>query len=244
MIHGEPHLCHEDDRTKGVDVRLSEPCKVDDARKLELVFWDFAGHDEYYSTHQAFLSKGALHLLVVDLKRFTDEVSVRGELVDVWLDALQCRVPGSSVLVVATQIDRCTGDLKTKLGDLQDRVESHLSAKRETLERLECTNTTSSDIQRGLIFHGVETVSSANSESLIDLRLKLSKLVYSKRNMFPSLGLVRPVSWARVSAMLDAMRSGKDPILQASLVGTVEQDRGNVETVTAGVKFLHRTGAI
>ena len=62
--------------------------------------------------------------------------------------------------------------------------------------------------------------------------------------MFPSLGLVRPVSWVRVSAILDAIRSGKDPILQASRVGTVEQDQRNVETVTAGVKILHRTGAI
>ena len=44
--------------------------------------------------------------------------------------------------------------------------------------------------------------------------------------------------------MLDAMRSGKDPILQASRVGTVEQDQRNAETVKAGVKFLHRTKAI
>ena len=79
MIHGKPHLCHKDDRTKGVDVHVSEPCKLDVARMLELVFWDFAGHSEYYSTHQAFLSKGALHLLVVDLKRFADDMSVRGE---------------------------------------------------------------------------------------------------------------------------------------------------------------------
>lgn len=57
MLHGEPRLCDEDDRTKGVDVHLDEPCKPDDSGKLELVFWDFAGHSEYYSTHQLFLSE-------------------------------------------------------------------------------------------------------------------------------------------------------------------------------------------
>lgn len=32
--------------------------------------WDFAGHADYYSTHQLFLTDGALHLLVVDLYKF------------------------------------------------------------------------------------------------------------------------------------------------------------------------------
>lgn len=54
MINGKPQLCHEDDRTKGVDVHIGEPCKPDAAQKLEIIFWDFAGHSEYYSTHQVF----------------------------------------------------------------------------------------------------------------------------------------------------------------------------------------------
>ena len=118
MIRGEPQLCDEDERTKGVDAYVSNPCKPDTARELELIFWDFAGHSKYYSTHQLFLSKGALHLLVVDIERFSKEPSARVELVDVWLDALQSRVPGSSVLVVATQIDRLDGDLEVAVNDL------------------------------------------------------------------------------------------------------------------------------
>lgn len=68
----------------------------------------------------------------MDIKRFSDDVSARGELVDVWLDALQCRVPGSSVLVVATQIDRLTSDLEVALKDLRIRVESYLNAHDES----------------------------------------------------------------------------------------------------------------
>ena len=162
-------------------MHIGEPCKPDPAQKLEMIFWDYAGHSEYYSTHQVFLSKGALHLLVVDIKRFSDEASARGELVDVWLDALQCRVPGSSVLVVATQIDRLAGDLEAAVNDLRLRVESHLNPQQNEIEGQWRGRTTSSDVQQGLFFHGVETVDSSRSESLFDPRLKLSSLVYSKR---------------------------------------------------------------
>ena len=244
MLRGEPKLCHEDDRTKGVDVHVGEPCKPDAEQMLELIFWDFAGHQEYYSTHQVFLSKGALHLLVVDITRFVDEPVARGELVDVWLNALQCRVPGSSVLVVATQTDQFSGNLDVALDDLRRTVETHPTIECENLNGSFLDKSASLDGHRGLMFHGVEAVSSSNSESLLEFRLKLSTLVDTKEDMFPSVGRRCPVSWARVSAMLDAKRSGKDPILQASRVGTVNEGQEIHETRTPGVKFLHRESAI
>ena len=243
MIDGQPHLCRDDDRTKGVDVHVDKPLKPDAERKLELIFWDFAGHSEYSSSHQLFLSKGALNLLVVDLKMFSDEPLARGELVDVWLDALECRVPGSNILVVATQTDRLNGDPEAKLGDLQERVKSHLRAQREHLEQARRRGEVSSITQRGLIFHGVKAVSSKYAESLMELRDTLSTLVYTKRDMFPSVGQRRPVSWSRVSAMLNAKQSGKDILQQISRVGAVEQNQGKLRKITDGVKFVQRTEA-
>lgn len=38
-------------RTRGVDVHI-QPWVPDFTPRLEVVMWDFAGHDDYYSTHQ------------------------------------------------------------------------------------------------------------------------------------------------------------------------------------------------
>lgn len=239
MIDGTPRLCPEDKRTKGVEVHVDKLHQPDPAHGLRLIFWDFAGHQEYHSTHQIFLSEGALHLLVVDLERFSETPSARNNLVCIWLDVLQCRVPGSNVLVVATKIDKLSGDLETylnALNDLRRIVENHPSIK---------------DRKQGLVFHGVETVSSARSESLSDLRSKLSSLVHGKKDMFPSVGRKRPVSWVRVSAMLDANRSGSRSILEASRLEPVEEDRQIAEEIPAGAgttgagqKFLLREDAM
>lgn len=244
MIHGEPHLCPEDERTKGVDVHVCEPCRPNAEQNLELIFWDFAGHEEYYSAHQIFLSQGALHLLVVDLLQYSIKPSKRDEMVNVWLDTLQRHVPGSNVLVVATKTDRLTGGFEANLGDLQRRVESHLRMQRNETDRTRGSTSTYSDLQRGLIFHGIETVSSTCPESLSTLRLRLASLVYSERDKFPSVGQRYPRPWIRVSNMLAARRSGQNPIQQASLTCLVRHDEARLEVNTTGVKFLHRTDAI
>lgn len=218
MVHGEPRLCDEDDRTKGVDVHLDEPCKPDDLGKLELVFWDFAGHSEYYSTHQLFLSEGALHLLVVDLKRFSENPSERGDLVGIWLDALQCRVPGAKVLVIANVFDGWEGDHETILGELRSAVMGHLIAKDAELETARQHSSTTSETPPTLVVLGVEAVSAADAESLVDLRGKLVDLA-SRKGLFPSVGQVLPVSWERVRAVLEAKRAGNDPDSGASRIG-------------------------
>lgn len=245
MIHGQSYLCPNDDRTKGVDVSVDEPCKPDPTKELEIVFWDFAGHSEYWSTHQLFLSKGALNILVVDLKRFSDEPSTRAALVDVWLDALQCRVPGSNVFVVATQIDRCTSGIEADMADLQLRIKDHIRKQHDDLEQqVKSNRSTSSGAEKGLIFHGIEAVSSAYVDRLLDLRLKLCTLVYSNRDNFPSVGRRLPVSWVRVSAMLEAKRTGENPIIQVSCVGSVEENKEKPGAITPGDKILHRADAI
>lgn len=104
MVHEEARLCDGDDCTKDVDVHLDKLCKLDALDMLELLFWDFAGHSDYYAIHQLLLS-GALHLVVVYLKWFSENTSSRGDPVDVWLDALQCRVPEANVLIAADQFD-------------------------------------------------------------------------------------------------------------------------------------------
>ncbi|CAM9766613.1 unnamed protein product, partial [Sphacelaria rigidula] len=71
--------------------------------------------------HQLFLTEGALQLLVVDLDKYSRDTSCRGDTVYIWLDALLCRLPGCSVLVVATHTDlfgENRGQVEAALRDL------------------------------------------------------------------------------------------------------------------------------
>lgn len=63
--------------------------------------WDFGGQKEYYTTHQYFLSKRSLYIVVwrvVDGKNGLSEVLQ-------WLGNIQARAPNSPVLIVGTHQD-------------------------------------------------------------------------------------------------------------------------------------------
>ncbi|XP_059045025.1 leucine-rich repeat serine/threonine-protein kinase 1 [Achroia grisella] len=64
--------------------------------------WDFGGQQEYYATHQYFLSKRSLYLCVW---RCTD--GRRGLAAALhWLRSIQARAPGAPVIMVATHYDQ------------------------------------------------------------------------------------------------------------------------------------------
>lgn len=73
-------------------------------------------------------------MLVVDLKRFSENPSERGDLVGIWLDALQCRVPGATVLVVANVFDGWVADDESILDELRTAVTGHIHANDANLE--------------------------------------------------------------------------------------------------------------
>ncbi|CAM9902384.1 unnamed protein product, partial [Sphacelaria rigidula] len=51
LRRGEPAPTAESERTRGVDVQI-QPWRPKPSQPLEVLMWDFAGHAEYYSTHQ------------------------------------------------------------------------------------------------------------------------------------------------------------------------------------------------
>ena len=64
--------------------------------------WDFGGQEEYYATHQCFLTERSLYLLLWNITH--GEKGVR-ELKP-WLDNIALRAPSSKVIIVATFYDR------------------------------------------------------------------------------------------------------------------------------------------
>ncbi|CAN0383573.1 unnamed protein product, partial [Scytosiphon promiscuus] len=108
-ITGKPILTRLD-RTVGLEI--TEGWKPIDGGPLEVSIWDFAGQADYYASHQLFLTRGSLFLLVVDLEAlFTEaasEVEKDGDRhgrVYRWLEMLHLRVPGAAVALVGTHTD-------------------------------------------------------------------------------------------------------------------------------------------
>ena len=64
--------------------------------------WDFAGQQEYYATHQVFLSKRSLYLVVWNIKEERQGIS---ELKP-WLNNIILRAPESRIIIVATHLDQ------------------------------------------------------------------------------------------------------------------------------------------
>ncbi len=68
--------------------------------------WDFGGQLVYYTTHQFFLSKRALYLLVFSMAR-----GLQHSRLISWLNSIQSRAPGVPVMLVGTHRDdkkRCS----------------------------------------------------------------------------------------------------------------------------------------
>ena len=89
------------DRTIGVDIcKWSYQPKMFDPT-FHFNVWDFAGQEEYYATHQVFLSTRSLYLAVWNV---TEGVYGINELKP-WLDNIILRAPQSRVIVIGTHLD-------------------------------------------------------------------------------------------------------------------------------------------
>lgn len=64
--------------------------------------WDFAGQEEFYSTHQYFLTSRALYVAVFNASKGREEL----ESLTTWLLNIQVAAPGAMVILVGTHADQ------------------------------------------------------------------------------------------------------------------------------------------
>jgi small GTP-binding protein len=92
--------------THGIDVKpfqLPHPDKPEE--KITLNVWDFGGQQIYHTTHQFFMTKRSLYLLVWNARVDTDQARL-----DHWLRNIQVLAPNAPVILVATHIDERPAD--------------------------------------------------------------------------------------------------------------------------------------
>ncbi|XP_077871012.1 leucine-rich repeat serine/threonine-protein kinase 2 isoform X3 [Ictidomys tridecemlineatus] len=88
--------------TVGIDVK-DWPILIRGKKKKDLILnvWDFAGREEFYSTHPHFMTQRALYLAVYDLSKGQAEV----DAMKPWLFNIKARASSSPVILVGTHLD-------------------------------------------------------------------------------------------------------------------------------------------
>jgi hypothetical protein len=96
MFQPEMDLPEEEETTHGIDIYRHD-FPIDGNRKFRLNAWDFGGQQIYHATHQFFLTKRSLYVLVDDTR--TDAKSIHDEGFKFWLEVVETLSEGSPLLI-------------------------------------------------------------------------------------------------------------------------------------------------
>ena len=104
--------------TVGVDVSEWEYRPAIGKRPFSFSIWDFGGQEEYYATHQCFLSERSLYLLLFNVKHGDAGV----EELKPWLNNIALRAPESCILIVGTHLDEVAETERGSVDSLLQKV--------------------------------------------------------------------------------------------------------------------------
>eukprot|EP01113_Clastostelium_recurvatum_P033783 TRINITY_DN4506_c0_g1_i4.p1 TRINITY_DN4506_c0_g1~~TRINITY_DN4506_c0_g1_i4.p1 ORF type:complete len:2236 (+),score=435.24 TRINITY_DN4506_c0_g1_i4:18-6725(+) len=92
--------------TDGIDMVDWKPFHDEDkAKSLTFSIWDFAGQELYHTTHQFFLSKRSVFLVVFNMAAGDDASRVL-----FWLQSINAWAEGSPIILVGTHLDEVSSD--------------------------------------------------------------------------------------------------------------------------------------
>ncbi|KAJ8417695.1 hypothetical protein AAFF_G00225380 [Aldrovandia affinis] len=131
LREGSPVQVDAADRTVGIEISEVE------MRGIKFLFWDFAGHEEYYFTHHVFITPQALVILTINLASYdVNNPQSFKDSVSFWINNVKLRVPESVVLLVGTHADQCMGtaDVQEKKADIETKVAAMLKERKANLE--------------------------------------------------------------------------------------------------------------
>jgi internalin A len=157
--------------THGIEVdrlQLSSP-----HHEIMLNTWDFGGQQIYHATHQFFLTKRSLYMVVWNAR-----LGVQQGRLDYWLETIKAHAPDTPVLLVATHVDERMPDLNYQLSkDVYPQIVGELGVSNKNRQGIAELNTMLADQALRLPLMGqpwpekwlsVEKVLSARPEHHID----------------------------------------------------------------------------
>lgn len=117
-----------DDRTKGIDIQsLKIPNQTDEHRPFYMNVWDFGGQEIYHATHQFFLTKRSLYLIVNN---------TRSNLTDFyhWVQTINLFSNNSPIIIVQNEVAGSVTDFD--LRGIQQYFDNVLGVKEADLSNI------------------------------------------------------------------------------------------------------------
>ena len=105
----------EDKTTEGIDIlKWGITAPTDEKEEIKLNVWDFGGQDIYHATHQFFLTKRSVYLLVWNARKSRDY-----EHIYYWLHTIEAFGEDSPIILVLSKLNERNGDLN--MPDLREK---------------------------------------------------------------------------------------------------------------------------
>ena len=224
--------------TVGVDVSEWHYAGGFSRRKYQFSIWDFGGQEEYYATHQCFLSERSMYLLLWNVKHGEDGIK---ELKP-WLDNIALRAPRSCVLIVGTHLDEVDDNERSQIDGLLAKV-ANLAAQYTNSNKL--------------IIPEVLAVGLMNRlENISTLREAIynQATVYKGKSQLPVMGQEIPASYFQLNKELEKVqeevRKGNcEPVMHAEQFKDLVQqlklpDICSDDELRTATLFLNEVGTI
>ena len=127
IINPDYQLC-EEDSTKGIEV-LHWSFDRTDGNQFNVNIWDFGGQEIYHSTHQYFLTKRSLYLLVADTRKEDTDFYY-------WLNVIELLSDNSPILIIKNekqdrQREININQLRGEFENLKDVFATNLATNRD-----------------------------------------------------------------------------------------------------------------
>ncbi|ESO09843.1 hypothetical protein HELRODRAFT_190300 [Helobdella robusta] len=231
--------------TVGVDI--AELVLTRQKEEIHFSTWDFGGQREYYATHQYFLSKRSIYLVVW---RLTD--GLRGvNNIFKWLINIQARAPNSAVIIVGTHLDVARKSLSS---DALEGLKSQIERKYINVEAPERWGFPK------VVGHLEVTCKMNHRPSILALQEMIWKAVdlsLDKQGV-KLLDQKVPVSYVRLQNVVKIIAQkrraiNKDPVLHADqykheVIELMESTYGssfqNASELNQATQFLHENGML
>ncbi|XP_078455074.1 leucine-rich repeat serine/threonine-protein kinase 2 isoform X1 [Lampetra planeri] len=215
--------------TLGVDVR--DWAVLHRQRKYILNCWDFAGQEEFYSTHPCFMSQRALYVLVYDASRGPDEVaSLRP-----WLMNIKVRAPLCPVILVGTHEDKIATEEKETL------MRSSVRCIEELCTEIQLTNIADHKVVCCLEESGnIKSLRESIVQAVRDFKIKGQ----------PVMGQLIPHSYGQLEERLCVERgrlAAGFPVISRSRLQDLVADSQiplDSEELPHATRFLHEAGVL
>ncbi|HLO84221.1 MAG TPA: COR domain-containing protein [Nostocaceae cyanobacterium] len=131
-IQNENYQLQDEESTEGIDV-IQWKFKIDHEKEFQVNIWDFGGQEIYHATHQFFLTKRSLYILVADSRKEDTDFYY-------WLNVVELLSDNSPLLIVKNEKQ----DRKREINERQLRGE--FTNLKETLATNLSTNRGLADI--------------------------------------------------------------------------------------------------